>query len=211
MDLPHILAFTLFTAFFMTLLGAGTRTQWRIWRCRADRTRSARYEAAGLGLTGVGLVTLFAVLLLPEPPRWAVLTAFWGLCVPAAAFFLAARITQGWETEQARQRDVQLALPVPKRMIPPWGIAVLWLVGTMLITFTAGYGVLWQAWPQPWFAVQDRFQSVIYTVTALGLALGAAHTGWQTRRRRREHRRVQQELVSTLTGSPERDHPDQHA
>lgn len=163
------------------------RTQWRVVLHGADRPWSMRLFAGGYVagvLTGGGMLLLIPLQL---SRSWAAVLVGGGVVL--ALLLLAAGLTaRTMEIEQTRRRQRALGLRVPPRMVPPWLVAVFWLLLSMAALLVAALACFLLRWPQPvteQSTFQDTFDLVVLSTAAVCLMAGAGHVYWQHRRRER--------------------------
>lgn len=169
----------------------GIVLHWRTWRRGADAIWSTRLEGLATALSGVTILSLFAVMLPELPPLWILAPTI--LAVATLMIWLAVAVARIVESERTRRERRAMGLEVPRRMVPPWVIGLGWF----LLTLAAFLGVFawfvlvtWPAITGDQLAFQDRIQPLWLTCGGVGVLCGGAHVLWQRRRRRQEHQRV---------------------
>lgn len=183
------LAVVAMIAVLAALGGVSTFYWWRQLRAGADRPWSGRIEAAAFGFVGLALIVLPTMAVAQPPAGWMAAAVAVTVC-PALLLAAAWGVVKRIEYEQTRRRSTQLGLEVPRRMVPPWAIGLLWLPVAAVLTLAVVVAVHIESSPQTALeqqAAQHTAADVVTVVAGLCVLAGGAHVWWQ--HRRREHAR----------------------
>lgn len=167
--------------------GTGTYYWWRQLRAGADRPWSERLQAAALGFVGLAMIVLPTATVGQLHAEW-VAGAFAVTVLPALLLGAAWGIAKRVEYERTRQRSTRLGLNVPRRMVPPWAVGLMWLLVTALLTMVAFAAVHVGTYPQIALhqqAAQNTAADAVLVVAGFCVLAGGTHVWWQHQRRER--------------------------
>jgi hypothetical protein len=182
------------------------------WRGGPDRPWSARLRGLARA-SAAGLILALLVLTVVDEGPWPPATAYGVVLafLTCAALFLAARITAAEEARRTRRIDVALGLPVPRRLVPPVLIGVIWLlvaVGGLYALVLGAAAILEQRLRAGSITLADadaRIDDVVMVCVVWGpfcFIAGGLHVWYQSVRRGREVLKVHQARLE-LPASPD--------
>lgn len=179
-------------------ISAGILTWVVLSGLRRNRRRSARIYAAGWLVMTAGVALTYAVIGVAGVLPGAALVAAHALILAGPVLLGAGFLTRRRENLDARRTARALGLPVRRRLLPRWGIALGWVLlsfAAVLGTLPGGQGTTTAgrsvppAEPAGWLSVG---------VIAAGFLFGGAHCWWQRARIRAEDQLVRHETLRVV-------------
>ena len=159
----------------------------RGWRAGRDRPWSHRHRSLALAAFGLALPMIVPAAALARTTPGRVLSLLMTVLLAVAVLGRgAAWGAQRIEEHESEQRRRGLGLRPSRRMWWPGGIAALWLIVIYPISLIVTFALEWTFAGREW-TVHQGWHVLLYVVMA-EIVLGAAHVGWQARRRRERDR-----------------------
>jgi hypothetical protein len=195
---------TVFEPVLVVEISAGILSWVVLSGLRRNRRRSARiYAASWLVMTG-GVALAYAVIGVAGVHTGVAPLLAQALVLAGPVLLGAGLLTRCRENLDARRTARALGLPVRRRLLPPWGIALGWAMlsyATVLGTLPGGEGITTAGLSAPPGAPPGW---LLVGVIAAGFLLGGAHCWWQRRRIRAEDQLVRRETLRVVDSAAAR-------